>query len=179
MDMKPIDVRFGTDGPNTKAILQRGEYYSHPHRNEMTGWIELAFMGGGEDGDEWISRRFEVERLVLIGDVLIVLPTPSELAETPLCQWLRNERRAQVQHLREMAQDIARTSLRGILEAGIGFNCLDPNLASALAKVDWMKLEWIDSKPGWRVSKPTSQFYVTEAEVERVLGFPIPKKSHA
>lgn len=171
VEMRLITVRYGTDGADTPARLQRGEY-QFEGKDSPWGSFELSFTG---EDDRVFNRRFAIDQLSLVGDVLVILPTEVKLAETPLKQWLENERRAQVQYLRELAYDISVTTPRGILEAGIGMNCHEPHLAAALAKEEWVKVEWT-SKPGWRVTKARSEFYVTEAEVERVLGFPLPKK---
>lgn len=96
--------------------------------------------------------------------------------ESPLEQWLADEREEQVRHLRELANDLAVTSLRGILEGGVTHNAHCPQLAAALARAEWMKLEWIHSKPGWRVTVARGEHYVTETEVERVLGHSLPAK---
>lgn len=170
---RPLTVRFGTEGVDTHAMLYRGEYSTNPSTGQSEGWIELGFAG--EEGQA-ITNRFRVEQLALIGNTLIILPTVAELKVSPLEQWLQNERRAQVQHLRELATDISQTSLRGILEAGITHNAHESHLAAALAREGWVKLEWRADKPGWQVHTVRGDFYVPESTVERVLGHPLPKK---
>lgn len=171
MEMKPVTVRFGTEGVDSAALIARSEYWHDPHhRDRVQGWIELHLEG--------VERavRYEVERLVLIGDRLIILPTADELQRSLLEVWLIAERNAHVQHLRELANDLAVTSLRGILEEGITHNAYCPQLAAALARESWIKVEWKSGKPGWLVTRYNGEQYVPESEVERVLGYPLPKK---
>lgn len=169
--MRPITIRLGTEGVDTAALLTRSECWHDPNvRDRVLGWIELHVEGADR------AVRYGIERLALVGNRLIILPTVDEMKRSPLEDWLIAERDAKVRHMRELANDLAATSLRGILEEGITHNAHCPQLAAALARAGWVKLEWERGKPGWRVHTVNFERYVPEAEVERVLGFPLPAK---
>lgn len=171
-DLRLITVRFGTEGIDTKAQIARSEWSHDPNvRDRVNGWIDIIV-----EGSERIVR-YPFERLVLIGERIVILPTADEMKRSPLEDWLLAERNEKVRHMRELANDLAVTSALGVLREGITHNAYSPQLAAALAREGWVKVEWIDGKPGWRVTTVRGERYVPESEVERVLGFPLPKST--